>query len=127
MPNPEDLNEEERALLGYADKTEEEIAEEDALKLRAQHTRELLQYLMQGDLFREWLMGLINSFGAFGNPFGASPTGFPDPLATQFALGRKSAGWELWELIDNLDPIHASLMRREAGDRADLAERRSRR
>ena len=127
MPRPEDLTEEEADLLGVALPTEEERQAEELQKIRARQRDEMLVYCLQSDLFREWMMEILQSMGAFENPFGMSAAGFPDPLATQFALGRKSAGWQLWELFDNLHPELASLMRREALDRANLAERRSRR
>jgi hypothetical protein len=127
VPRVEDLSEEEADLLGVALPTEEEREAEELRKVRVRQRDEMLLYCLRSDLFREWMMEIITSMGAFENPFGMSAAGFPDPLATQFALGRKSCGWQLWEIFDNLAPDLASLMRREATDRANLAERRSRR
>jgi hypothetical protein len=58
------------------------------------------------------MMKQLNGFGTFENSFAASPTGFPDPLATQFKLGMKAAGWHLWEVFDTASPEFASAMRR---------------
>jgi hypothetical protein len=109
-----DLPPEEADLLGLEFQTEEQEADEQR---RFQEDQELrrafLVGLMQNSLFREWLFAHITAFGAFANSFGAGPTGFPDPMATQFQLGMKAAGWALWESVDNVAPELASLMRRE--------------
>jgi hypothetical protein len=109
-----ELTEPEEALLGIVRPTveQEEAAERKAAE-EAEVRRLYLARLMSEPLFREWLSATLLLFGAFANPFGISPAGYPDPLATQFALGRKSAGLELWEMFDDAAPDLASLMRRE--------------
>jgi hypothetical protein len=94
------------------------LAEEEEIERQFQEKREFrrlfLVHLMADPLFREWLMEMLVEFKAFDNPFGVSPAGFPDPMATQFALGMKAAGWRLWEIFDAVAPEMASLMRRES-------------
>jgi hypothetical protein len=113
-----ELPEPEEALLGIERPSEEDEAE---AQRRADEKREFrrlgLLSCLQHEWFREWLMEWLTEFGAFGNPLAASPNGFPDPMATQFYLGRKAAGWQLWEFFDGLSPEMASLMRREARER----------
>jgi hypothetical protein len=102
----------EEALLGR-DLDAEAEAERVAAE-KAELRRVFLVNLMGNEMFREWLMGWITELGAFDNIHAAGPTGFPDPMATQFYLGRRSAGWDLWTFFDDLSPELASLMRREA-------------
>lgn len=110
-----ELPEAEEALLGIERPTPEQEAEAEKLMTeKAELRRAFLIGLMQNELFREWLMEKLTGFQTFGNPFGVSPTGFPDPLATQFHSGMKAAGWSLWTEFDDLTPELASLMRREA-------------
>jgi hypothetical protein len=110
-----ELTDMEEELLGIERPS---IAEEEETERKADEKREFrrlfLVHLMADPLFREWLMELLVEFKAFDNPFGVSPAGFPDPLATQFALGMKAAGWRLWEIFDAVAPEMASLMRRES-------------
>ncbi len=110
-----ELPEPEEALLGIERPTPEQ--EDEAAKIAAEkkHLREVfLRDLIANDLFREWLHEQLVAMGTFISPFGSSPNGAPDPMQTQFYLGRKSAGWDMWEIFDNLSPLHASMMRREA-------------
>lgn len=108
----------EEALLGIQRPTLEQEQEAERIAAEKAELRKAgLIQLMRQDWFREWLMGWLVQFGAFDNPMAASPTGFPDPMATQFYLGRKAAGWELWAHFDDLSPDLASLMRREASGR----------
>lgn len=110
-----ELPEPEESLLGIERPTLEQedeakkIADEKVL-LRTIYLRKL----MDTELFRAWLWEHLQAFGTFTNTFGLSPTGFPHPEGSWFAAGRKSAGWDIWEQIDNLAPDLASLMRREA-------------
>ena len=107
IPEPEEV------LLGYERPSVEEEAKIEADKTESIEFRnEFLRQLMGNEMFRAWMMEVLVRFKTFENPFGISPTGFPDPLATQFALGQKAAGWHLWEIFDNLAPDLASKMRR---------------
>lgn len=109
-----ELPAEEEALLGIVRESPEDEAEAKRAYAEAQEfQRRFLVTLMQNQSFREWLMPLLNEFGTFDNSFGVSPTGFTDPMATQFKLGMKAAGWRLWTLFDDLAPELASQMRRE--------------
>ena len=102
-------------MLGVVRPTPEQIADQEKVNAEKRELRrQFLIALLNNDLFREWMMGKLQSWETFTNPFGASPTGFPDPMATQFALGMKAAGWNLWEEFDEASPELASLMRREA-------------
>ena len=92
---------------------EEEAAAEKKAAEESQIRQLYLAKLMNEQPFREWLWEVLASFGKFVNPFANSPAGFPDPMATQFALGRKSCGEELWEMFDDAAPEAASLMRRK--------------
>lgn len=112
MPHPDEIPEEEADLAGYRRKTQEDIEAEEALAEKLKFRREMLLAYMRNETFREWMMEKLVSFRTFHNPFGQSETGFPDPLATQFALGMKAAGWALWEELDGLAPDLASMMRR---------------
>lgn len=111
-----ELPPEEERLLGIERLTPEQEAE--AEKLRKEHkdlrTRFLVAQL-ENPMFREWLMEQLVVMGTFENAFGAGPTGFPDPMATQFQLGMKAAGWNMWDAFDRASPELASLMRREYG------------
>lgn len=116
----------EEAILGVERPTPEQEAE--AKKLadeKAEVRRRFLLGLIHNELFREWLMGHLLAFQTFSQPFGVSPSGFPDPMATQFHLGMKAAGWTLWEEFDNLAPEMASLMRREASKPAPDGTKRT--
>lgn len=105
----------ERDLLNISTDDPAQIAEvQKERELELKWRRDLLASLMQNPYFRRWLMEKLSAMGTFENAFGAGPTGFPDPLATWFAAGRKSAGWDIWEEIDGVAPDLASLMRREA-------------
>ncbi len=110
-----ELPEAEEALLGIERPTPEQ--EEEAAKIAAEKALvrdTYLRDLIANPLFREWLMEQLVAMGTFINPFGTSPNGSADPMQTQFYLGRKSVGWDLWCIFDNLSPLHASMMRREA-------------
>ncbi len=110
-----ELTDMEEELLGIQrDPPEVEEEKERQAREKLEFRRLFLVHLMADPLFREWLMDLLVEFKAFDNPFGLSPAGFPDPLATQFALGMKAAGWRLWEIFDGVAPEMASLMRRES-------------
>lgn len=110
----DELYPEEAALVGRAPVDPEQASEEQRKADERKETRRLLlTNLLQDPMFRELLWEQLVRMGAFDNAFGAGPTGFPDPLATQFQLGRKAAGWDLWEMFDNAAPDLASLMRRE--------------
>ena len=109
VPEPEEI------LLGVVHQTPEQVANEEKVQAENREIRRLfLVKLLQDEPFRQWLRAKLEAWNTFGNPFGASPTGFPDPMATQFALGMKAAGWNLWEEFDEASPELASLMRREA-------------
>lgn len=109
-----ELPPEEESLLGIErDSPEQEAEAKRAFDEAQEFKRRFLVTLMQNQSFREWLMPLLDEFGTFENSFGVSPTGFPDPMATQFKLGMKAAGWRLWTLFDDLAPELASQMRRE--------------
>lgn len=110
-----EIPEPEEDLLGYERPSIEQEAQTEAERLeKLEFRRAFLSTQMTNPMFREWLMEVLVGFGAFTNPFGVSPTGFPDSSATQFQLGMKAAGWHLWEMFDNIAPELASLMRREA-------------
>ena len=103
----------EDELLGIERPTPEE--EDEAQRLIRRETefrRAYLITLMENKEFRGWLMEWLNSIGTFEQAFAGSPTGFPDPLATQYSMGMKAAGWNLWCFFDDLAPDLASLMRR---------------
>ena len=96
----DELPVEEAALLGYEFLSEEqEAAEHKTAQEKADFRKMFLRHLMGDQLFREWLWEQLVALGAFENAFGASPVGFRIPLATHFQLGRKSAGWDLWEVF----------------------------
>lgn len=114
-----ELPEPEEALLGIERPTQEQEDEEKrAADEKAEIRRLFLRHALESDLFREWLMEVLNSFRTFEQPFGISPGGFPDPLATQFQMGLKAAGWHLWTMFDDTAPELTSLMRREASKKA---------
>lgn len=109
-----ELPDAEEELLGIQrESPEQEAARQKELEDEAELRRLYLIGLMQQAPFREWLSATLSEMGTFENSFGATPIGFPDPLATQFKLGMKAAGWILWEQFDNLAPELTSLMRRE--------------
>lgn len=81
---------------------------------RAFFRTNFLANLMTSADFREWLWEVLTGFGTFQNAFGAGPSGHPDPMATQFQLGQKAAGWHLWATFDDAAPELASQMRRDA-------------
>lgn len=106
----------EKELLGIDRPTpEEEEATARKLAERIELRRLFIVAQMENPMFREWLMEQLVALGTFENAFGAGPSGFPDHMATQFQLGRKAAGWDLWTLFDNAAPELASMMRREYG------------
>lgn len=110
-----ELPELEEQLLGIERPSiEQEEAAEQVQKEKRELRKAFLRSLIENELFREWMMEKLTAFHTFEQPFGAGPTGFPDPLATHFALGMKAAGWSLWTEFDDLYPDLASLMRREA-------------
>lgn len=114
MTDHPELSDDEASFLGVERLSPEEQEDaERARKEKLEVRRRFLISLIQNDLFREWLMEELVNWGTFENAFGAGPTGFPDPLATQFQLGQKAAGWRLWTLFDDLAPELASQMRRE--------------
>lgn len=109
---------EEEAILGIEhrspeEQTAREADEAEQKRLESDFQREFLIRLMENPTFREWLMGLLVALRTFENTFGLSPTGFPDPMATQFAMGQKAAGWHLWTIFDDVAPELASQMRRD--------------
>lgn len=114
---PGELPPEEREILGLPpDPTPEQIADAEKERTeRADLRRRFLVAMLENPMFREWLMEQLVVFGTFENAFGAGPTGFPDPMATQFQLGMKAAGWSLWDIFDRAAPDLASFMRREYG------------
>lgn len=110
----DELPPEEAELLGLEFQTEEqEQAEQNEFAEQNELRRVFLQRQMENTMFREWLWDQLTALGTFENSFGYSPAGFTDPMATQFKLGMKAAGWALWETFDNAAPELASLMRRE--------------
>lgn len=114
--DPRIRSDEEERLLGRdpeADRAARQRAEEEA-ELEAVYLRQV----MESPIFRAWLMRQLVGFETFGNPYGVSPSGFPDHALTQFRLGMKAAGWHLWTILDSVAPDTASLMRREAVERA---------
>ena len=92
---------------------EDEAAEAERYAERVQMRKTWLTIRMQDPAFRVWFMEILLGFGTFSNAFGAGPSGHPDPMATQFQLGQKAAGWHLWCMVDEACPDLASLMRRE--------------
>ena len=110
----DELPPEEAELLGLQFQTEEQEADEQAkFAEQVELRRMFLQRQLENPLFRKWLWEQLDTLGTFENAFGYSPAGFTDPMATQFKLGMKAAGWALWETFDNAAPELASLMRRE--------------
>ncbi len=110
-----ELSSEEENILGIERLSPEQEAEQERLaEEKRDLRRRFLVAQMNNPMFREWLMEQLLGFNTFGNPFGVSPTGFPDHEATQFQMGMKAAGWHLWEVFDAAAPEMASLMRREA-------------
>lgn len=106
-------------LLGVT--PEDRAADAKAFELVAERAKlrtAELKRLMGQEWFRTWMWDTLTACNTFEIIHAASPTGFPDPRATDYFLGRRSVGWDLWCLLDNLAPDHASLMRREAKDKA---------
>lgn len=112
-------------MNGYIPRTPEEILtgelrptpeqEAEAEKVRQEKLelrRRFLIVLMENPMFREMLREWHANFQTFGNVHAAGPAGVPDPMATQFYLGRKSAGWDLFLMFDDVAPDLSSLMRR---------------
>jgi len=115
MADRDTLSPEEADLLDIdqiAPEERAEIEKQRALEKNFRHEFMLAQ--MQNREFRAWLMQKLTEMGTFVNAFGHGRSGFPDPNASWFAAGRKSAGWDLWEEVDAIAPDWASLMRREA-------------
>lgn len=109
-----ELPEPEEQLLGIERDTLEQ--EEDKRRIQAENAelrRLFLVGMMQNPMFREWLMDQLIFFDTFIHPIAVSPAGFPDPLATQYQMGMKAAGWHLWTAFDDVAPEWTSLMRRE--------------
>jgi hypothetical protein len=86
--------------------------EKDADFRRAQR-HAVVTRILSDSVAREWLWDLLQEFGTFSVTFAASPTGFPDPMATSYYQGRQSCGWRIWTELDGISPQLASLMRRE--------------
>lgn len=113
-----ELPEPEENLLGIIRPPEEEEAETKRIaEEKAELRRAGLKRLMGQDWFREWLWIQLTALQTFEHIHAAAPNGAPDRAATQFYLGRRSAGWDLWTLFDDLAPDKTSLMRREASQR----------
>lgn len=109
---------EEEFFAVNSETAEEKSEAERKVKAALDERRRFLRHLMEADMFREWLYEVLTEFSTFNPPFGASPTGFPDPLHTQFLQGKAKAGWRLWTIFDDAAPDLASLMRREGEGRA---------
>lgn len=110
-----ELTDVEEALLGIERPSiEEENEAKRVLDEKLELRRVFLAGLMANQVFREFMMQHLTWCGTFDNPLGFGPNGFPDPMGTQFLLGNKAAGWRLWEILDEISPDQASLMRREA-------------
>lgn len=111
----DEMTDGEADFLGLPERLtpEEEEAQEKEDAERLEDRRLFLYRLLNDPDFRAWLWDKMVAFGTFENRFMASPTGFPDQMATQFQAGMKAAGWALWEEFDNAAPDLASLMRRE--------------
>jgi hypothetical protein len=92
---------------------ERDAAQAQEVELRKARRKAFLQRMLTDPAGRDWLWSLLVDLNAFGTTFGISPGGFPDPLATQYHLGRRSAGWRIWTEMDDESPELASLMRRE--------------
>lgn len=108
-----ELDEPEEFLLGIERPSlEDEAVAARSMQEKLEVQRLFLIGLMENYLFREWLMAELQRLGTFDNSFGVGPAGVPDPMATQFQLGQKAAGWYLWCLFDDLAPELASKMRR---------------
>lgn len=109
---------EEEDLLGLTPETKER---EDKLAEVALARTELriheLKRLMGQEWFRAWMWDTLAACNTFETIHAASPTGFPDNRATDYFLGRRSVGWDLWIMLDDLAPDHTALMRREAKDK----------
>lgn len=105
----------EEIMLGFKPQLtpEEQLAVEQTAAEKAEVRKIYLKGQMATPQFREWLMEVLLGVGTFAPPFANSPGGFPDPMATMFAMGRKSVGDELWIMFDDAAPDMASLMRRE--------------
>jgi hypothetical protein len=118
IPDPEEFMTGRRAVsVAEADEAKRIAAE------KAQFRQTFLAQLMTSTDFRDWLWEVLVSLGTFENAFGAGPTGFPDPMATQFQLGQKAAGWHLFTTFDDAAPDLASQMRRDASQKPITARR----
>lgn len=105
----------EDELAGAEHLSPEEKAERQRLAGERRLLRDTaLVQLMSQPWFREWIMALLIEFGTFRSIHAESSVGFPDVNGTFYNLGRRSAGWQLWTMLDGLSPELASLMRREA-------------
>jgi hypothetical protein len=62
---------------------------------------------------RKWFWGLITALGAFEDRFAASPSGAPDPRATDFYAGQQAAGQRVWRTLAKADPALTALMHAE--------------
>jgi hypothetical protein len=114
--DPRTRSPDEDELLGIRRPTPEEAEKAEQVRKDRLEVRQAgLRQQMEQWWFRAWLYEYLADLGTWENIHAASPTGFPDPMATQFYVGRKAAGWQLWDEIDRLVPDLASKMRREAG------------
>ena len=115
MTNRERRSELESQLVGSEHVTpEQEAAAEKTAADKRLLRDEALKGLMGQPWFREFVMALLGEFGTFAAIHAETTVGFPDPHATFYNLGRRSAGWQIWTMLDGLSPELASLMRREA-------------
>lgn len=104
----------EARLLGIEQRSPEEEAEaERQAREQLDLERAFMADLMARPVFRRWLFGKLQEWNTFHRTFGATVTGFPDERATEYHLGVKAAGWDLWCYFDDLAPELASQMRRE--------------
>ena len=105
----------ENELLGVEHLTPEQEADAERIAAEKRLLRdEALVKLMGQKWFREFAMALLTEFGTFVPIHGETSIGFPDPQATFYNLGRRSAGDQIWTMLDGLSPDLAALMRREA-------------
>ncbi len=93
-----------------ADDAAQKLADEKSAMRQAGILR-----LMDQEWFRRWIMEYLVSLNTFGMTFAVSPTGFPDPQATFYHAGMKTAGEVLLAQLDGISPELTALMRREFG------------
>lgn len=101
---------EERILQGDPTTAEakEQAEQTKQHQERALGMQEFLKGLLANEFGRAWLHDHLHSFGTWQAPFAVGM----DSRATDHLNGRRSAGWEIWEQIDEIDPIRASMLRR---------------